>query len=244
MTITDQIFQVANSILGVEGQPRRVIIQGELINTGALAWPLPTGSEGAMGFLLAYNELARLYYEHLKSGNTVEAEQVASRMRSMSAPYQPTMVAGLPVLDISDLTPENPYEGVNKLWWDLKTHLREDPVVVYRTDLHWMTYDVAIAETLVIAPGEDQFEILDVERTHGANWGFETEDLKAELKRLDHEYGLDVIGADFDTLEFLLQRSPEGDEIQRLGERLFEFCPDIGEVPRDFSKRRVALYWD
>jgi hypothetical protein len=41
-----------------------------------------------------------------------------------------------------------------------------------------------------------------------------------------------------------LIQSPDGNEIQKFGQWLYEFCPSIGEVTRDVSKKWAALYWD
>lgn len=119
--------------------------------------------------------------------------------------------------------------------------LQYDPVTAYWLEIEW---EGNIPETIVVAPIADQFEILNIEQTNGANYGIYNEDIISRLKLLDAEYGIDIVGASSAGLNFVLKRIPKGKAARELGKLLLELCPDLYEAPRSFPNGKVSLWWD
>lgn len=60
---------------------------------------------------------------------------------------------------------------------------------------------------LAIGPGKDQFDILRNAGSDACNYGMETEDLVERLRAYDAAYGIDIVHAQTDTIEFDLVRA-------------------------------------
>ncbi len=173
-----------------------------------------------------------------------ELQEIKRQLDRFLAPYRPTFVYGMPVLDMSDITPADPVQGVNRLLWKVRELIGAEPYFAYRANLAWMTVDVASSDTLAVIPGTDPFDALRIEQTNAYNYGLGPEAVIGKLKELDGLYGIDIVGASFAAVEFLLKAIPKGREAHALGKWLLEFCPDIAGAPKRFPKGRVALWWD
>jgi hypothetical protein len=96
---------------------------------------------------------------------------------------------------------------------------------------------------VIVAPVEDPFEILEIERTNGANHGLSTDAIIAELRKIDREHGIDIIDVGFDFVVFRLLNVPEDEDAEPLAQQLLDLCPDLSEAPSDLSKK-IELWWD
>lgn len=104
---------------------------------------------------------------------------------------------------------------------------------------------------IVVAEGKTQFDILGIARSDAVNYGLGTEDLVRKLQTYDGAFGIDIIHAETDTIEFDLTGNPE--DFSDFAEDLYKFCPDIvdqgvGSVA-DLEEQivvtgRVFLWWD
>jgi hypothetical protein len=192
-----------------------------------------------------FEKLFGRFIELLKASD--KGPEIGAAMAEISklmAPYDIALMHGVPVAGPSFVASLDPRGEIDPLLWKVRELLKDKPVVAYRANLSWMAFDVAFAGLLVVAPTADQYDVLRVEETNGANYELGTEDVIERLKELDTKFGVDVIGADFAVVEFMLGRIPEGQEAIKLGEWLLDFCPDLGEAPTEFNKGRVALWWD
>jgi hypothetical protein len=96
---------------------------------------------------------------------------------------------------------------------------------------------------VIVAPVEDPFEILELERTNGANYGHSTDAIITELRKINKEHGIDILDAGFDFVVFRLLNVPEGEDAESLGQQLLDLCPDLSEAPSDLSEK-IELWWD
>lgn len=119
--------------------------------------------------------------------------------------------------------------------------LENDPAIAFWLETEW---EGNVPETIVVAPIVDQFEILNIEQTNGSNYSIFNEDIVSKLKSLDAELGIDIVGANSSSVDFILKCIPKGSEARELGKSLLELCPDLYEAPRSFSKGKVSLWWD
>jgi hypothetical protein len=127
---------------------------------------------------------------------------------------------------------------------NVRSLLRDDPVFAYTTNTEWDNVPAGGSLCIVVASTNDQFDALRIEHTNGTNYGLDTEDIIEKLKNLDERYGVDIVGANFDGLEFYLKQIPKGKEAKELGRWLLDFCPDLNEAPKSFRKGKVSLWWD
>lgn len=119
--------------------------------------------------------------------------------------------------------------------------LKHDPVIAYWGGTWW---EGSIPDVVVIAPITDQFEILKIEQTSGVNYGVLNDDVVSRMQTLDAKYGIDIMGASPDSVDFKLKRIPKSEHAKELGKWLLEFCPDLYEAPRSFPNGKVSLWWD
>ena len=103
---------------------------------------------------------------------------------------------------------------------------------------------------VVVAPGTNQFDMLRIARTDAVNFGLETEQIIAMLKKWDARYGIDIVRANTDTVAMLFARMGDVDKLARV---IKKFCPDIvdqgvGSVAALAKLLRkesgVSLWWD
>ena len=79
-----------------------------------------------------------------------------------------------------------------------------------------------------------------------------TYDLTSTGKNFDDDYGIDITGAGYQTIEIALKSIPSGDEAAKLVDRILQFDPDIQQDGRDptrvidlnYNNGRIALWWD
>jgi hypothetical protein len=104
---------------------------------------------------------------------------------------------------------------------------------------------------VVVALGDNQFDMLRIAQSDAVNYGMETEDLVHKLQEYDSKYGIDIFHAETDTIEFRFRSLPA--DLSSFCADLYEFCPDIvdqgvGTVERleeEVAKTGVVfLWWD
>jgi hypothetical protein len=104
---------------------------------------------------------------------------------------------------------------------------------------------------VVVALGDNQFDILRVAQSDAVNYDLETEDLVRKLQEYDSKFGIDIFHAETDTIEFKFRSVP--DDLPAFCRDVYDFCPDIvdqgvgtvekleGEIARTGV---VFLWWD
>lgn len=78
---------------------------------------------------------------------------------------------------------------------------------------------------LVLARGNDQFDILRLAATDGINYGLTTDDIVARVQRWDAQFGIDIWQAETDVVQMDLTKLPE--DLGEFSREIYEFCPDI-----------------
>jgi len=104
---------------------------------------------------------------------------------------------------------------------------------------------------VVVALGDNQFDILRIAQSDAVNFDMETEDLVCKLQDYDSKYGIDIFHAETDTIEFRFRSMPQ--DLAGFCEDLYDFCPDIvdqgagsvEELEKEVAKNgTVFLWWD
>lgn len=104
---------------------------------------------------------------------------------------------------------------------------------------------------LVLAPGDDQFDIVRLAATDGVNYGLSTEDIVLRLKKWDAAFGIDIWQAETDTVQMDLKNQPS--DMRAFSRELYKFCPDIVDqgvgdlesLQEEIRKQQaIYLWWD
>lgn len=104
---------------------------------------------------------------------------------------------------------------------------------------------------LVLARGNDQFDILRLAATDGINYGLTTEGIVTRLKNWDKQFGISIWQAETDTVQMDMKNKPLN--LSTFSKDLYEFCPDIvdqgtGDLQSLENELResgaIYLWWD
>lgn len=99
---------------------------------------------------------------------------------------------------------------------------------------------------IVVTKSSDQFDIIRIAETDGANFGISTEDIIERLQQYHREVGIDITRATCDSVGFRLLSIPK--DLDAFAADLHELCPEDSSVA-DFKRwirrdRTVFLWWD
>ncbi len=252
MELFANVIEKMKTFFGSDGVVHKVPDGNDLVETNCLEWKLPPfdlefpkpsqlltdGLEKTSRQISdenLYTKSGYLKVDKYSSRFKEAFEQHASpELREELNTFTPTILEFIRKQEVWQQTRKDTLKKVRKL-------LQNDPVTAYWLELEW---EGNIPETIVVAPITDQFEILNIEQTNGANYGIFNEDITSWLKVLDAEFGIDIIGANFSGVDFVLKRIPKGKEAREFGKSLLKFCPDLYEAPRSFPKGKISLWWD
>jgi len=104
---------------------------------------------------------------------------------------------------------------------------------------------------LVVGPGESQFDIIRLAESDAINYNLTTEAIITRLQQYNQSFGITILQAETDTIEFELINYPPN--LMALAHKLYQFCPDIvnqgvGSVEALAESievtGRVTLWWD
>lgn len=112
------------------------------------------------------------------------------------------------------------------------------------------TNNAARQMELVIAEGRSQFDILRIARCRMGDSGLETdeaiEQVTAKLREYDAQFGINIVGASSDTVEFVLYTLPS--DLMAFAEDVYDFCADVEAASTVAASvetwMRVSLWWD
>jgi hypothetical protein len=149
-----------------------------------------------------------------------------------------------PISYVIDWLAQDDTQEIDRVLAKVRKILIDEPVIAYKGLRSFIDVTMTEANGIVVAPTTDQFDIVRIEQTNGADYALYPEDLINKLMELDKQYGIDIVGANNGVVEFLLEYVPEGEKAIELGKSLLDFCPDLMEAPTHFPGSRVALWWD
>lgn len=256
MDIPESAIQALNSLFDQEGASHEISIDGVWVDTGCIEWistviepssngiPQPStelktasdniekqikqsgenfdrknGSWNIKKYYARFTELMQQQPEHIQKANDEYVAEFLAYSKQM----------------------ENATKSITDFFDEAKVLVQNESVLLYMNSIEW---DGIAPNGIVLAGITDQYDILRIEKTHAGNYGFLTEDIIAKLKILDGKFGIEIIGACMDAVEFVLKRIPKGTEAKELGKWLLDFCPDLYEAPKKFPKGKVSLWWD
>ena len=104
---------------------------------------------------------------------------------------------------------------------------------------------------IVLAPGQDQFDIIRLAATDAVNYDKTTYQIIEELKQWDAQVGIDIWQAETDTVQLKLKSLPK--DFPNFSQKVYDFCPDIvdqgvGDIESLQAaikqERAIFLWWD
>ena len=140
--------------------------------------------------------------------------------------------------------------GIDDKLAQVRNALVNENASAYKSIEYWLDIYQTASRKIVVCPSQDQFDILRFEQSPSPY--SDSEYFITELRKYDSEYGIDVIGAGYKTVEFLLKRIPTGQAARALSDRILQFDHDavhgggqtVEVIDFDRSQGRVALWWD
>lgn len=104
---------------------------------------------------------------------------------------------------------------------------------------------------IVVAPGDDQFAIIETAATDAVNYDMSTNDLIDKLEVWDSKYGIDIWQAETDTIQLKLLKLPK--DLKSFAQEVYTFCPDIVDqgtgtvsaLEKEIRRtKELFLWWD
>lgn len=129
-----------------------------------------------------------------------------------------------------------------KIFEEIRQLLADEDVIVYRKgmDMGWPEKFFSLTNIIVV-PTTDQYDVFRIELVQGNNRWVSPQDVIKEVKRLDQQFGVDIV----DGGVFLLKRTPTDEEMKELGQWLHEFCVDVyDEPPNSLPNNEIGFWWD
>lgn len=242
------VVERLNSTLGMVGRPHFILYDGQWLDTGSMEWTPALTLHDALAHVSpalqdALRRAGSYFAENQRTNRqadwaTVTEEFFAKEPPSVRAEFE-VYKANMQRASTGNQIREAREAGIDvNALRKIRNTLRGEGLVAYLSG--WVGFPTAI----VVASTNDQFDILRIERVDAGNYGMGTEDVIAKLKFLDEKYGLDIIQAQDSSVEFILNRVPQGSESRELERWLLDFCPDLDVHPQDFAGGRISLWWD
>lgn len=82
-----------------------------------------------------------------------------------------------------------------------------------------------ISDRVGIIKSTDQFDILRIRKTHAYTHNLSTLQIIEKLKQWNNRYGIDLIGAGYNWLNFRFNKTPEN--MSAFANEVLDFCPDV-----------------
>jgi len=151
---------------------------------------------------------------------------------------------GYSCVSINDLLKLDVTKGIRKEWWELRSRFAGNGVCFFQGYNSTEARATLIADILIVMPNSDQYEFLRINQTQGNNHPIETDRIIDPLKKIDNEYGIVIIFALLDIVEFIFKKPVEVESQARIRQRLHRLCPNAEELTESIRAGRVTLWWD
>ena len=208
-------------------------------------WDLPPLKEEDKPIHLRYQEIsARIMTQ-------MEADKADARIELLIQQAN-ELIKGVPVrskfgasfVSMDELMKQDKWKAIRKEWWELRGRCAEQGVNIFQGYGGAYAAIPPIGEMLIAMPGPDPYDFLRLHGTRGNNRPIDTERIIVALQKLDAEYGLGIVSAAEDSVEFIFERPVEAAGRRRIRQRLSRLCPSAEALTEGIRLGRVALWWD
>lgn len=243
--IPENVREDISRYLGCEPRNYAIPSLSEDMQTSCECWDLPPVKEGDKPVHLRYREItARILRMMEEDKGDPRIAPLVEQANELIEGVPVTRKYGTPVISMPELLKLDKWKGIRKEWWELRGRFVKDGVRVFLGYGQAQAGMPREADLLVAMPGEDQYEYLRIHGTRGNNRPLDTAVVIAALRRLDKAYGVEIVSAAEDSVEFVFRRMVEAESVKRVRQRLSRLCPSAEALTEGIRLGRVALWWD
>ncbi len=243
--IATSVRDEISRFLGSEPRDYVIPLGGGSLLTDCECWNLPPLKEEDKPVHVRYQEIeARIIRLKDANKNHPRIQPLIKEAEDLIKDAHVTKRFGIPLVTIDELLKLDKWKGIRKEWWELRGRFIEEGVRVFLGTHAANAAWPGEADMLIAMPDRDQFEILRIHETRGNNHPVGTDGIISALKKLNAEYGVAIVSATMDGVEFILERSVEEPDRDRIRRRLRRLCPSAESLTEGIDLGRVALWWD
>jgi hypothetical protein len=208
-------------------------------------WNLPPQKDEDKPIHLRYQEITSRIHQLLEENkNDPQIELLVQEANELLSDIPVTRKYGFSWVSQNDILKLDKAKGIRKEWWDLHSRFTGSGVCIFQGYKSAEALATRIADLLIIMPNEDQYEFLRINQTRGNNYLVDTDRIIDALDKIDGEYGIVIISALLDFVEFIFEKPVEVKSRARIRQRLHRLCPSAEELTGSIRSGRVALWWD
>ncbi|NER17257.1 DUF4253 domain-containing protein [Spongiivirga citrea] len=139
-----------------------------------------------------------------------------------------------------------PEKQSDKVILNHKDYLKQNGYLIFLSESGYESPSI-----ISIIKAEDKFDILRIQKTDGINFDLENDDIIKRLKIWDETYGIEILGADYDWVDFIFIKDIKNPS--EFAQEVYDFCPDsvdqgVGEITILEQilqqEKRLFLWWD
>ncbi len=210
-----------------------------------MVWDLPDQKDEDKPLHIRYMEILQRASELIRENpKNPQIEVLSKNAAELLRGLPITKRSGIPLVSMDDLLARDKTKGIRKEWWELHSRFKDSGVCIFQGYQHAEARATRVADILLAMPGWDPFEFIRINQTRGNNRPRETDQIISALRKLDHEYGILVIFALLDFVEFIFERPVPPESRARIQQRLHRLCPSAEGLGESIRSGRVALWWD
>lgn len=237
------ISEAISQYLGSSPKPYLVPYQDKLSETGCEYWELPPQKEEDKSTLLRYQEIISQIIQLSKENkDDPKIKILAQQVNELLNDVPVTKKYGIALVSENDILGFDKMKGIRKEWWELQSRFFNQGVCVFQGYKNGAVS--TLADKLIVMPNPDQYEFLRINQTRGNNHPVETEQIIIALRKLENLFGISVIFASSDFVEFIFNKSINAESIAGIRQRLRRLCPSAEELTSGIRSGRVTLWWD
>jgi Domain of unknown function (DUF4253) len=237
------IREEIDNFLGSDSKPYLLPSLEGYIITGCFYWELSPLQEEDKPVFVRYQELTNQIIElATKDKDDPNIQPLIMKANQLLSGIPVTKRYGFSFVSIKDVQHLDQSKGLRKEWVELHTKYVNKGISIFQG--YPSNTASPIANVIIVMPNEDQYEFLRINQTTGNNHPVNTEQIIESLKKIDDEYGISIISASMDSVEFVINRPVDSKSIPRVRQRLHRLCPSAEELTASIRLGRITLWWD
>src|SRR5687767_8920701 len=136
---------------------------------------------------------------------------VSARPHVAAYSERPTVATGCPQWDLEvSFEPRSETQEIDSMLERIRTLVADRPVLAYKSISSWWSIRASVSSSIVLCPTTDQFDMLRFEFGDKAGVSTSADYYIEKLQQIDSQYGINLTGAGYQTIEFVLTHIPTG----------------------------------
>jgi hypothetical protein len=243
--ISSNIEEEISQYFGTKPKPYLIPFFDGPIETNCVYWDLPPQKNEDRPIHLRHQDISLEIVRLLQADrNDPRINKLINEANDLLKDVPVTKKFGYSWVNIKDLLKLDKTMGIRKEWWELHSRFKDSNACIFQGYSTVEASSLQIADRLIVMPGKDQYEFLRINHTRGNNHPIDTDRIIEALIKLDKEYGVVIIDALLDYIEFIFLKPVETKSIPKIRQRLYRLCPGAEELTESIRLGRVSLWWD